>query len=146
MEIEKKYLIDALPMNLSDYSKASISQGYLSIKPTIRIRKRDKDYFLTCKSKGLLAREEFEMKISEEEFLSLLKKVEHHMITKDRYFIPYKDRTIELDIFHGRLEGLIIAEVEFDSIDQANSFSPPSWFRKEVTNDPAYQNSSLCQK
>ena len=53
---------------------------------------------------------------------------------------------IELDVFDAPFEGLIIAEVEFPSIEEANSFIPPAWFAKDVTNDPAYHNSNLSKK
>lgn len=53
---------------------------------------------------------------------------------------------IELDVFNAPFEGLIIAEVEFPSIEKANAFIPPAWFEEDVTNDPAYHNSNLSKK
>ena len=58
MEIERKYLIRQLPNHLNDYPHDEISQAYISTDPVIRIRKKNEDYILTIKSKGLLAREE----------------------------------------------------------------------------------------
>lgn len=56
-----------------------------------------------------------------------------------------KQYTIELDIFHGALEGLIYAEVEFPSVEEATAFRPPSWFLREVTEDGAYTNAALSR-
>ncbi|PKM50922.1 MAG: adenylate cyclase [Firmicutes bacterium HGW-Firmicutes-7] len=146
MEIEKKFLILELPIDLEQYKCDVISQGYICTSPVIRIRQKGSLFYLTCKSKGLMIREEFEIEISEDEFLLLSKKVDFNLITKNRYYIPLTDvLTIELDLFKGVLNGLIIAEVEFLSLEAAYAFTPPSWFEKEVTNDERFHNSFLCQ-
>ena len=68
------------------------------------------------------------------------------MITKERYCIPYNEKyTIELDIFKGYHAPLTLAEVEFESIEEAVSFLPPDWFGKDVTACPEYHNSVLSQ-
>ena len=72
-----------------------------------------------------------------------MEKIDGHPITKRRYMIPYEPYTIELDIFEGHMKGLIMAEVEFPSVDEANSFTPPSWFGEDVTEDGRYHNSNM---
>ena len=57
MEIERKYLLDQLPENLTSYPCKKIEQGYLSTEPVVRIRKQDDTYYLTYKSKGLMVRD-----------------------------------------------------------------------------------------
>jgi CYTH domain-containing protein len=146
MEIEKKFLIKSLPHNLESYPHDTLVQGYISISPVIRIRQKNDAFILTCKSKGLMIREEFETPLSKDEFESLKKKVDYHLIYKTRYYLKTVDHlTIELDIFHNQLKGLVMAEVEFESIEQCNSFIPPIWFAEEVTQDNRYQNNHLCQ-
>lgn len=146
MEIERKFLINELPFSLNNYSKDIITQGYISTSPVIRIRQKSSTYYLTCKSKGFMSREEFEIKITKEEYNSLKNKIDYNMIIKERYYIPtHEDLCIELDIFQGALAGLIIAEVEFTSIEQAESFIPPIWFSKELTRDSRFFNSYLCR-
>lgn len=146
MEIEKKYLIKEIPGDLESYNKDIISQGYISTSPVIRIRQKGSHYYLTCKSKGLMAREEFEIEISNFEYMRLTKKVDYNLIQKIRYYIPVQDDlTIELDVFKGVLEGLIMAEVEFPSLEAAEAFVAPEWFGEEVTLDARYHNSYLCQ-
>ena len=144
MEIEKKYLITSLPQHLEDYPHDRISQAYVSTNPVIRIRKLNDEYILTVKSSGLMVREEHEYPISEESFNNLLTKTEGNIIKKTRYRIPEKDGlTIELDIFEGAFEGMVMAEVEFNDINQAQTYTPPGWFGKEVTKDHRFHNSYL---
>ena len=61
MEIERKFLVkrENLPENLEQYPSKVIEQGYLCTEPVVRIRKSNDNYYLTYKSKGLLAREEY---------------------------------------------------------------------------------------
>ena len=146
MEIERKYLIRQLPNHLNDYPHDEISQAYISTDPVIRIRKKNEDYILTIKSKGLLAREEIEMPISKESFLHLLEKKDGINIEKTRYKIPEsRGYLIELDVFHGVYEGLLLAEVEFSSEEAAQNYIPPAWFGEEVTYSTRYHNSNMSK-
>lgn len=145
MEIERKYLITKAPENYNHYPNKRISQGYISTEPVIRIRQLDDHYILTVKGNGLLAREEFELSISQQEYKNLSHKVQGTVISKTRYYIPFDKYTIEFDVFDGDYKGLMLAEVEFESIDEANNFIPPPWFTKDVTEDGRYQNSRLSQ-
>lgn len=145
MEIERKYLIKMLPFSLSEYPSKELEQGYLCTSPVVRIRREGNEYYLTYKGKGLMVREEYNLPLTQKSYEHLLPKIDGSLISKTRYYIPEKDGlTIELDIFHGlKHNGLIMAEVEFSSTEQANSYTPPDWFSTEVTNDPAYHNSNM---
>ncbi len=145
MEIERKYIIEETPDFLDKYPHKSIKQAYVSTEPVIRIRQLGKDFILTVKGKGHIEREEFELNISREEFDHLSTKTEGILIHKTRYYIPYESYTIELDIFHDYFQGLILAEVEFDSLDEAKTFIPPHWFATDVSENPDYKNSSLAK-
>lgn len=154
MEIERKFLIERIPVNLEQYEKKEIEQGYLCTKPVVRIRKSNENYYLTYKSRlnmkketidHTLSSEEVELPLTKEAYLHLREKVDNHLITKTRYMIPIEgDLIVELDVFHGCLEGLVFAEVEFASIDQAKSFTPPEWLGKDVTSDKRYKNNYLA--
>lgn len=146
MEIERKFLIKNIPNNLETYDKKEIAQGYLCTDPVIRIRKANDAYILTCKGKGLMVREEFELPLTKEAFAHLKAKVDGNLIEKTRYLIPYNEElTIELDVFHGKLAPLVLAEVEFDSEGAANGFIPPEWFGEDVTQSSKYHNSNLSK-
>ncbi|MBQ0028021.1 MAG: CYTH domain-containing protein [Lachnospiraceae bacterium] len=141
-EIERKFLVKELP-ELSSYRYHLIVQAYLNRNPVLRIRKQDDNYYFTYKGKGLLEREEYNLPLNKESFDNLLPKAEGKVVAKKRYLIPYGKYTIELDIFEGDLAPLTMAEVEFESIEEANSFVAPEWFAEDVTDNPAYHNSNL---
>jgi adenylate cyclase len=63
MEIERKFLVEKIP-DLTNAQAIHIEQGYLSFSPEVRIRKRDEIFYLTVKSDGDIAREEYEIEIS----------------------------------------------------------------------------------
>lgn len=145
MEIEKKYLVDGaeLPDGYETYPYHDIEQAYLCTEPVVRIRKQDDEYYITYKSKGLMAREEYNLPLTEQGYYHLMSKADGIVITKRRVLIPFGKYTIELDIFEGEHRGLILAEVEFENEAEAESFVPPSWFGMDVTLDGKYHNSAL---
>lgn len=144
MEIERKFTVKELP-DLSEYEFHIMEQGYLNTDPVVRVRKEDETYYLTYKGKGLLAREEYNLPLNKEAYYHLVEKSDGIIICKKRYLIPFEKYTIELDVFDTPYENLIIAEVEFDSEEEALSFQPPEWFDKDVTLDRKYHNSNLSQ-
>ena len=144
MEIERKFLIKDMP-DLSKYEYHDIEQAYVLTSPVIRARRKDSSYILTVKGQGKMAREEFELPLSEESFEQLKSKTDGIVITKRRYLIPYEKYTIELDIFGGTLTGLNMAEVEFTSVEEAENFVAPEWFAEDVTEDTSYHNSNMSR-
>ena len=92
-----------------------------------------------------MIREEHNLPLTETGYLHLREKIDGRLITKTRYLIPYGKYTIELDIFEGDLAPLTLAEVEFPSEEEANAFTPPSWFKEDVTVLRCYHNSYLSQ-
>jgi len=147
MEIERKYLVKYLPANLECYEKKRISQGYICTNPVVRIRRSNDDYFLTYKSRGLMAREEYEMPLTAEAFEHMLPKIDGVLIDKIRYLIPLDGKFVaELDIFQGTLAPLRLVEVEFESLEEANAFVPPVWFGDDVTDSGEYHNSNLSKR
>jgi CYTH domain-containing protein len=147
VEIERKFLINKLPANLKDYTFKEIEQAYLSTEPVVRIRKSNDKYTLTYKSKGFLSREEYNMPLTKESYYHLKEKADGNVISKKRYLIPLgSNLTIELDIFEPPFDSLVIAEVEFDSEDNALNFVAPDWFGEDVTYSHKYQNSYLSSQ
>ncbi len=153
MEIERKFKVVKLPENLEKYEKNEIEQGYLCIKPTVRIRKADNNYTLNYKWKDTNVKEksaiqniEYEMPLTEENYKILFNKVENNMIIKTRYKIKLEnDLKVELDIFHGNLEGLIFAEVEFQDVESAEHFEKPDWLGDDISFDKRYDNTLLSK-
>lgn len=148
MEIERKFKINTLPSDYLAFPSVQIEQAYLCTDPVIRIRREDNAFYLTYKSKGLLAREEYNLPLTEESYAHLLTKADGRILIKRRFRIPIEKTNlyIELDIFSGDYEGLILAEVEFSSEEEALAFTPPSWFGEDVTFSGEYQNSRLSKQ
>ncbi|HUA05733.1 MAG TPA: CYTH domain-containing protein [Solirubrobacteraceae bacterium] len=145
LEIERKFLVDRLPDRLDDNPSAEIEQGYLAItdEVEVRVRRYGDQAFLTVKSGGDEMRVEEEIEIDPRRFDALWPLTDNRRIEKRRYRIPAGTLTIELDVYHGRLSGLLVAEVEFDSPEAAAGFAPPGWFGREVTDDSRYKNKRL---
>lgn len=155
MEIERKFLVENIPTNLEKYEKFEIEQGYISKKPIIRIRKSDAECFLTVKSllgvssskDSAIVNNEYECKILKDEYEALLEKIDGKIVKKTRYKIPLGDNLFaELDIFKDGLSGLVIVEVEFESLEKANSFMPPDWFGRDVSKEAEYRNVNLAME
>lgn len=152
MEIELKFLC-AAPADIESWAHTDIEQAYLCDSPVIRVRRDGEEYFLTYKSSGLMAREEYNLPLDKASYDHLVKKADTEPLSKTRYKKPIrrtlngveKDLTIELDIFHGRLAPLIMAEVEFETEQDAKAYIPEAWFGREVTYEKAYHNSNLIK-
>lgn len=144
MEIERKYLVNEIPFDLEQLEKKKIAQGYLNTSPVVRIRRSNDDYYLTYKGSGMMAREEYNLPLNKESFEHLAKKIDGLLIEKTRYLIPLdKKHVAELDIFEGAHAPLRLVEVEFESVEDANSFVAPDWFGEDVTHDGRYHNSNM---
>lgn len=153
MEIERKFKVLELPKDLEKYEKEEIEQGYLCIKPTVRIRKSNEDYSLNYKWKNKSIKEnlaiqniEYELPLTKENYEHLLNKIDDNMIIKTRYRIPIENNlSVELDVFHNCLEGLVFAEVEFPDIETSENFEKPSWLGKDISFDKRYDNTLLSK-
>lgn len=147
MEIERKFLIPVLPEDLKNYPCHRIEQAYLCTEPVVRIRRQDDDYILTYKSAGMMAREEYNLPLTREAYAHLKEKADGIVLSKTRYLLPLENGlTIELDVFDAPYETLRLAEVEFESVEQAEAFVPPAWFGEDVTYSGKYHNSCLSRK
>jgi len=144
VEIERKFLVSGIPEDLTKYKCRQIEQGYLNTNPVVRVRQDNDEFYLTYKGKGKMNREEYNLPLNEEAYKNLIKKADGNIITKKRYEIPDgKGYTIELDIFEGKFDGVVLAEVEFPNLEECNSYTAPDWFIKDVTNDKNYHNSRM---
>ncbi len=147
IETERKFLVNGEFKNHA-VKELNIIQSYLSNDPdkTIRLRLSENRAFLTVKSRipgKSIAKNEWEIEIpynyaSEMMYLCLPGK-----IVKTRYLVPYGNHTFEVDVFHDKNEGLIIAEIELSAEDE--KFDRPDWLGLEVTGRPEYYNANLIK-
>ena len=145
-EIERKFLVTSDAFKREAFDSERISQGYLSTEPerTVRVRTKGEKAYITVKGKSDekgLTRFEWEKEIPVKEAEALLKLCVPGQIEKTRYKIKLGDHTFEVDEFFGDNEGLVVAEVELSTEEEA--FQKPDWLGEEVTADNKYSNSSL---
>jgi len=147
VEIERKFLVPQVPNNLDRYPQDDFLQGYIALAEDgteVRLRKIGDQYFETVKTGDGLARGEVEIDLTQQQFDRLWALTEGRRIEKTRYRIDYEWVVIEVDVYRGKLSGLMTAEVEFESVAASRSFEPPEWLGEEVTNDSRYQNKHLA--
>ena len=148
-EIERKFLVCSDAFQSEAVKHYEIEQGYLCKESgkTIRVRIRDHRAFLTIKSSLLregLAKFEWEKEIDLNDARELMRLCLPGVIAKTRYIIPCKgtdERCWEVDVFHGRLEGRVLAEIELG--DEHEPFERPAWLGEEVTGQPQYYNANM---
>jgi len=148
IEIERKFLVTSSQFITDAFRSSRIVQGYLNSNParTVRIRiKGDKGY-LTIKGVGNesgLSRFEWEKEIPVADAERLLILCETGIIDKIRHEVKFKNHIIEVDVFAGANDGLIIAEIELQS--EKETVEKPAWLGLEVTKDEKYYNAYLSK-
>lgn len=144
-EIEHKFLVKSDDWKTTSTKGVLYSQGYISFNPAVRVRIAGEIGYLTLKSKMTgITRQEFEYEIpvdNAKEMLATLTKGD--IIEKKRYLCVVAGKTWEIDVFSGKNEGLVVAEIELESEDEP--FEIPAWVGECVTHDRRYLNSSLSQ-
>lgn len=149
MEIERKWMVSGWPAGLVCKTEFSMRQGYVSVRPTVRIREEAPQngpaaWILCFKSAGGLAREEIETPISQALFDDIAQKIiARPLIPKTRRDYPLPGgRTLEVSqVDAGAPTAFWYAEIEFDTVEAANAFDPASvglaeYLRDEVTGQP----------
>ena len=148
MEIERKYLVQGESYKQMAVAHHHICQGYISREKTgtVRVRITDDKAYLTIKGKpavGHFARYEWEKEIDVAEAQELMKLCQGSIIDKTRWIVLAKEDGLkwEVDEFHGKHEGLVVAEIELESEEQVVEL--PAFVGKEVTDDPRYYNANM---
>ena len=147
MEVERKFLVSE-PPDLDGTEADEIEQGYLAVGPDgeVRVRRKGDHLLLTAKRGSGIARDEAEIQLDRAEFELLWPLTEGRRLRKRRHVIPHGSLEIEVDVYEGELEGMIVAEIEFPSEEEARAFEPPDWLGEEVTGEARYLNESLATK
>jgi adenylate cyclase len=147
MEVERKFLVPD-PPDLDGTESDEIEQGYLATGADgeVRLRRKGEKLLLTAKRGSGISRDEAEVELERDAFERLWPLTEGRRLHKRRHLLPHGDLEIELDVYAGDLDGLIVAEIEFGSEDEAHAFEPPGWIGEEVTGDERYLNESLATR
>jgi adenylate cyclase len=145
MEVERKFRLRE-PPDLSGADSDPIEQGYLAAgaEGEVRLRRKGERTLLTVKRGAGLSRGEVEIEVTPEQFEALWPLTEGRRLRKRRYVLPHDELQVEVDVYEGELAGLTVAEIEFDSEEQARAFEPPAWLGDEVTGDERFLNENLA--
>ena len=146
IEIERKFLIKSTSFIQLAYKSVKMTQGYLSRDPerTVRVRLVDDKGIITIKGQSSasgMSRFEWEKEIERKEAEELLAIALENKIEKIRYYVKWEEVVIEVDVFKGTHQGLILAEIELKS--EKEGINLPQWIGKEVTGKIEYYNSYL---
>jgi adenylate cyclase len=146
-ETERKFLVTSEFRHLA-VREINIIQSYLSVDPekTIRLRIANDKAFLTIKSrpeKNSFTRCEWEFEIPLKDGSEMMNLCIPGRVVKTRYLVPSGKHTFEIDVFHEKNEGLVVAEIELSTEDEL--FEKPDWLGDEVTGLPQYYNANLIK-
>jgi CYTH domain-containing protein len=147
VEIERKFVLSKPPEELDDAPSDAIEQGYLAITDDgieVRIRRIGDRTVLTVKQGSGERRLEEEVDIPAASFEALWPLTEGRRIEKRRYRLDHDGHQVEVDVYAGALEGLVVAEIEFESEQASATFEPPDWLEREVTGEERYANQRLA--
>lgn len=153
LEIERRFLCREFPLSSV---RRSLWQGYLLASETASVRIRsvdEREWWLTAKDlpdpADLTVRREVDLQLGHEQFQTLESQIIADPIVKARYELPIDgiDGAVSLvvDKFGGHLDGLVIAEVEFESVSSGTRFDPLEWMGVEISGDHRYLNSVLAR-
>lgn len=146
VETERKFLVRETAF-LAGSGGVALRQGYLSLDPerTVRVRVAGDEAFLTIKGRAVGAsRLEFEYAIPIDDAEILLGLSEGALVEKVRHHVEHGGRTWDVDVFGGRNDGLVLAEVELATADELVVL--PSWVGPEVTGETRFYNASLARR
>src|SRR5438270_118795 len=146
---ENDVMMRRLPTHLRQYRKRTIEEGYLAAKTDgaqIRLRKYRRHHALTIKRGRGISRQEIEIDLTRDQFEELWPATAGCRLTKTRYDVPFGKHTIEIDVYRGRNEGLVVAEVEFRNERECRLFEPPEWFAAEVSGKWRYSDVRLARE
>ncbi len=145
-EVERKFRVARLPDGLDAAPRRAIAQGYLPTgdEVEVRLRRDGDDLRLTIKAGDGLVRAEESLPIDADGFARLWPLTAGRRVEKVRHVVEHDGVAIEVDVFGGDRDGLVLAEVEFPDAEAAAAWRPPDWLGEEVTGDPAYRNRNLA--
>lgn len=146
IEKKRKFLV-ADPAALEGEQGFPIMLGYLVEGcPLVEVRTFGSFAFLTIGGKQAPSSgHRFEYPIPLEDALAMLEcHCASRYISKTRHLIPHGDDVLEVDVFAGKLAGLVVVEVP--SSLQSGTFDPPQWFGPEVTDNPDFDDFALAHR
>ncbi|SFP16488.1 CYTH domain-containing protein [Mesorhizobium sp. NFR06] len=145
-EVERKFLVSDPAWRSLVEAEIRIRQFYVAAQPgrTVRVRISDgRSAKLTLKF-GDRARErdEFEYPIPLHDAEELMAFAVGRVIEKTRHHVRHRGYLYEVDVFGGKLAGLVVAELE--TPEHVSDEMLPDWLGREVTGESRFYNASLA--
>ena len=154
IEIERKFLVTGDGWRSAAHRVVPMAQGYLNdlaamdrgaMKASVRVRIQGDEAYLNLKSRELgHTRQEFDYAIPVEDARGLLALSVGGLVDKRRHHVDFGGHLWEIDEFLGDNAGLVVAEIELGSADEA--FEKPAWIGREVTGSTRYYNLALASR
>jgi len=152
IELEKTYLAKTIPENLQDCKFKEIIDVYIpkgSEHPKLRLRKNGEKFEITKKEPVVEGdashQEEQTIKLTKIEF-EALNGLEGKRVRKLRYNFDYNNRTAEVDVFQDALEGLVLVDFEFETIEEKDKFEMPNFCLADITQELFTAGGMICGK
>ncbi|HBK46996.1 MAG TPA: CYTH domain protein [Xanthomonadaceae bacterium] len=152
LEIERKFLVSGDGWRAAAHAVLPMAQGYLNDSgaidrgeqmASVRVRIQGEQAFLNLKSREPgHTRQEFDYPIPVADARALLALCVGGRVDKRRHLVEHQGHLWEVDEFLGDNAGLVVAEIELDSADEA--FARPAWLGQEVTDEVRYYNLALA--
>lgn len=154
IEIERKFRVAGEGWREAALKSVRMAQGYINDmaalregrqNASVRVRIAGDEAFLNLKSRELgHTRQEFDYPIPVADAEALLALCVGGRIDKVRHYVEHAGHTWEVDEFAGDNAGLVVAELELASADEA--FERPAWLGREVTEEQRYYNLALAER
>jgi len=152
IELEKTYLAKEIPVGLKNCKSKEIIDIYIPASAEhakLRIRKNGDKFEMTKKKpvneEDASHQEEQTIVLSEEEF-EALDKLEGKRTHKIRYYYETSGQTGEVDVFQNLLNGLVLIDFEFETMEEKNNFQMPDFCLAEVTQEDFIAGGMICGK
>ncbi|PTY01400.1 hypothetical protein DB346_13105 [Verrucomicrobia bacterium LW23] len=148
--VERRYLVQRVPAEVERLTPSVTYQGWLSLDPhgvEICVRQSGAECMLTfLKKQGQQLKLEEEMPVSRSQFDKLWLLSAGRRLTRLRYTLQAPGcEALHVDVYQGKLGGLVTATVRFANADACQRFRTPDWIGDDVTGDPRYTNETLAQ-
>ena len=145
-EIERKFLVrDESVFQNCRFDQIQQSYLFNEHNRSLRIRIKNNLAFMTIKGNQIgMTRDEFEYQIPIDDARQIIERFDLKLLSKKRYYLNVGNLTWEIDVFDGKLSGLIVAEIEIPT--ENFDFDIPDWVGEEVTFDSRYLNAELFKK
>jgi adenylate cyclase len=148
-KVERKFLLGEIPKVLGLDGGCRVEQGYLAVEKDgseVRIRKTEKTGALFVKNATGPGQVEVEVSLTAEQTAALWPLTEGRRMSKVSHKVDVAEIPFTLDLYEGQLNWLRIAEAEFPGPTAAEAFTPPAWFKREVSDLVAYKHSNLARE